>query len=59
MAQPQPSSAVLSGTGWLEVEGGRMDLAAGQACRVRRGEVHFKGAITSLVAVMIQVAEVA
>jgi quercetin dioxygenase-like cupin family protein len=50
---------VLSGAGWLEVESVRIDLAAGQACRVRRGEVHSKGATTNLVAVMIQVAEVA
>jgi quercetin dioxygenase-like cupin family protein len=48
---------VLAGAGWLEVERGRIDLEAGQACRVRRGEAHSKGAITDLVAVMIQVAE--
>jgi quercetin dioxygenase-like cupin family protein len=46
---------VVSGTGWLTCEGNRVELRAGQAGFVARGQVHSKGAITELVALAIQV----
>lgn len=46
---------VVSGAGWLSGPGGRVELAAGQAGRVRRGEMHSKGATTDMVALIVQV----
>ena len=47
---------VVSGRGWVAGAGGaRVDLGAGQATRIRKGEVHAKGAYEPLTAVMVQV----
>ncbi len=46
---------VVSGRGWLSGVGGRVELEAGQSGFVRRGELHSKGAINDMVALIVQV----
>lgn len=45
---------VVSGTGWLEVDGVRRELGAGDAGVVSAGVRHAKGSVTGMVALVLQ-----
>lgn len=51
---------VVAGAGWVAgADGVRYDVRTGQAAVIARGEVHAKGSVTGLTAVMIQIAHLA
>jgi quercetin dioxygenase-like cupin family protein len=51
---------VVAGEGWVAGgDGVRRPVRAGQGAAIERGEVHAKGSLTGLSAVMIQLAELA
>lgn len=51
---------VLSGTAWVSgVDGQREPVAAGQAMLLERGEIHAKGATEPVVALIVQVRDLA
>jgi quercetin dioxygenase-like cupin family protein len=50
----------VSGNGWVAGgDGERLTLAEGQAAFIHRGEIHSKGSETGLVALMVQVRDLA